>query len=118
MAFVHLFDYHGLDRFEFSFLPKQNMCELSMNPYNGKVFLNVAKQGGSTFFALEVMRELVRACDKLERGGSDDPLRDLLSLVDGSNWDSLFEAEAELLAFKMRKEDCAASGGEDMEKAS
>lgn len=123
MQAVYLFTYKDLESFDFQHLPKGNMLELFMNPYNGKVYLKPEKHKASTRVTLDIMREVVRLCGHLERNGSDDPLRDLLSLVDGENWESLSNAaKADVLAFVGRsgenEDNEAAEGCMAVEKAS
>lgn len=89
MRIRKLFRYGRLKEFKFEELPKGNMLEISMNPYNGNVFVKTEKHATSTVIALELMRELVRACDLYERNGSADPLRDLLTGSDGQNFEEL-----------------------------
>ena len=89
MRMRQLFKFEKLENYWFSDLPKGNMLEISMNPYNGNVFMKPEKHAASTTIALEIMREVVRACDVYERNGSEDPLRDLLSDCNGSNFKEL-----------------------------
>lgn len=108
---------------DFNERPKSKMLELSVNPYSGKVLLKLGKQEKCGEVALDVMRYLVRACNVLERNGSSDPLRDLLS-HDGENLPLTQEeaAELELLVFGKRRtdsgDDDAAQGLQDVGKAS
>ena len=80
MASVQIFEYEHLNDFQFAELPKGNMLELAMNPYSGKVFMHVGKQSGAASVALDVMREIVAACDVLQETGSLDPLHDYETL--------------------------------------
>ena len=90
IMFKHIFDYANFNKFKFEELPKGFVFELSMNPYNGKVFFKREKHRSSSRISLELMREIVRACDVMERRGSNDPLNDVLDLCSGENWADLF----------------------------
>lgn len=93
MAQHFLYSYPDFGGYDFAELPKGAMLQLSMNPYNGKAFVRMGKHATSCRIALDIMRDLVAACGELERSGSVDPLRDLLLKVDGSGWNSLFDAK-------------------------
>ena len=98
-----LFKYDGLEGFVFEKLPKGRLFDLVVNPYNGNVFFKPEKHAISTRISLDLMRRIVSACDVLERNGSLDPLRDLLSSSDGFDWESLAkDADRKFKAFEGR----------------
>ena len=118
MRSVRIFTYSELNHYEFEHLPKGEMLGLSMNPYNGNVFIKPAKNRASFAVALDCIREVVRACDVLERNGSLDPLRELYELAQGLEYVSSSESvKPEFKAFKGRRENREKDNGEGEEKA-
>lgn len=66
------------ENYAFEQLPKGEMLGISMNPYNGNVYFQLEKHKSSSVIALDMMREIVHACELLERLDATDPLRDYL----------------------------------------
>lgn len=83
MPCYYIGEYGYLNEHEFSDLPKGNMLELAMNPYNGKVYLKLCKQADSAEVALSIMRDLVSCCDMAELAGIDEPLKNMLETMGG-----------------------------------
>lgn len=92
--FKQFFVYGGKDDYSFEQLPKGYVFKVGMNPYNGKVFFDSEKHNATTRISLDLMREIVRACEELEKGGSADPVRDLMMVCNGENWAELFGSQA------------------------
>lgn len=65
-----------LSGYEFEQLPKGDMFAVSINPYAGYVFLGFEKHRSSYRIAYDVLKEVMHACEILERGGSENPLSD------------------------------------------
>lgn len=119
---THLMDYLRIREYGFDQRPKGDLFKLAVNPYNGKVLVKVEKHEASYAVALDLMRSIVGACDFLERNGSVNPLRDLLS-CDGFDFDSLGDAaKVHVIVFDERSDSGetgdAAEGYLSVEKAS
>ena len=120
MKSVKAFKYTSIDAYSFEELPKGNMLEIVMNPYNGNVFIKPGKNSASCLVALDVMREVVSACDVLERQGSADPLRDYHTLCEVGIIDSVLSdaARADYRAFEGgKKKNAQVIASAVMEKA-
>ena len=74
--------YEKFDGFTFDELPKGEMFSIGMNPYTGAVFFGLEKHESSTQIALDIMREVVHACELLERLDCSDPLRDYIAFCE------------------------------------
>lgn len=96
MRSVQVFKYASLDDYSFEELPKGNVVEIAMNPYNGNVFVKLGNRAASAEVALDVMRELLRGVDAYGRRAMvdipSDALRSLLRECDGDNWETLTKA--------------------------
>lgn len=78
----HVSDYSDLENYEFEQLPKGDMFSLSINPYTGYVFVGIEKHQSSYQISYDVLREIVHACELLERGGSVNPLSDYVRFAE------------------------------------
>ena len=78
MASHRVGSYPQFENYEFDRLPKGEMFAIAMNPYTGALFLCTEKHESSTVIALDVIREIVHACELLERLDCSDPLRDYI----------------------------------------
>lgn len=89
MNFYRLGTFDFKDMYDFQELPKGVLFALSMNPYNGNVFVKFEKHETSSVIALEIMRQIVRECDE-KFPNSADALRDYARFRDrGAELESL-----------------------------
>lgn len=82
MALHQVGNYEHLGDYSFEDLPKGKMLEISINPYNGNIFISVSRRRASGKIALEVMRQFVELCDEMERRGYEDPINAIMSECD------------------------------------
>ena len=119
MSKYRIFDYGNLEEYRFDELPKGYVFKVAMNPYTGYVLLDLEKHESSSLISLDVMREIVAACDVLERNGSLDPLRDYVRLTEsGELTEMLADAARErITAFEGRKnkKKLVRASGQEME---
>ena len=82
-----LFNLNDFDKYDFGQLPKGRMLEISMNPYNGNVFLKLDKHEESGVIAYQILKQIVDSCEKLELLGFDEPLLEYCKFSDAGQID-------------------------------
>lgn len=107
MRYSHITEFTRLRDYDFEQLPKGEMFALSINPYTGYVSMGLDKHASSTRISYEVLKEVMHACELLERGGSIDPVADYIRLNESGELVShlVKAAKAEYKAIRGRSVD-------------
>lgn len=75
-----IFTLGDVGSYDFQRLPKGLVFQISMNAYNGNVFVEIGNRELAGEFAYKFLKRIVSACDLLETLGHDDPISYLMEM--------------------------------------